>query len=165
MPARTLAIVLAACLVTACASGPSERPSARNTVTPGPQKVGVTEYLAFLDTLAESIRKDEPRPLTDLELDVYHRVDRNLRLRLDDVEDIVELPQADQVKIFNLHQQLEAVIIGDSKNRVICRREQRVGTHFRTTTCMTVQEFEDLQHLSQEWLRARTGPGPLLPNN
>lgn len=167
MPAKTFALLLAISLCAACATEPAQRPAtsvdtAPGAVTPGPEVVGIAEYLEFLDTLAVAISNEEPRALNARELEIYRRVDRDLRRELDGVDDIAELHRDRQLRVYNLHQELQGVIIGDSRNRVICRREHRVGTHFRTTTCMTVQQFEELQHRNRDWLRSvfRTGPMP-----
>lgn len=156
---RHLAIILAALACTACASGQTSRTTsaddelAPKSVAPAPKRVAVPEYLAFLDELTQSIESEKPRVFNARELREYRRIESELRASLAGVENIDQLNHEQQIKVFNLHEELQAVFIGDPKYQVICRREQTVGTHFRRTSCMTVQEFRSYQDGGQAVLR------------
>lgn len=156
---RILAIVLAALGTSACATGQaSGGPSAGDglaprAVSPAPQRVPVAEYMDFLDQLSADVENDEPRELSPMELERYQRINAQLRATLAGVENIDQLDQDRKIKVFNLHEELQAVLIGDPKYRVICRRERSVGTHFRHTTCTTVEEFRADQEHGRRWLQ------------
>lgn len=156
---RVLAIVLAALGSAACASGQAARgPSANDelapkVVSPAPQRVPVAEYLDFLDQLSADVESDMPRELSPVELERYRRIDAQLRDNLAGIENIDQLDHERKIVVFNLHEELQAVLIGDPKYRVICRRERSVGTNFRHTTCITVDELRADQEHGRRWLQ------------
>lgn len=170
MAFRTLTILLAAFACAACASGQNARTTAAaddlapKSVAPAPKKVAVPQYLAFLDALTQSVEAERPRVFNARELREYRRIESELRAGLAGVENIDELSHDQQIKVFNLHEELQAVFIGDPKYQVICRREQTVGTHFRTTNCMTVQEFRSWQDGGKSVLRG-AWPSMAMPAN
>lgn len=159
MQIRYLVIIVAALACAACASGQSSRTTsvdddlAPKPVAPAPKRVAVPEYLAFLDELTQSVEDEKPRVFNSRELREYRRVESELRASLAGVDNIDQLNHEQQIKVFNLHEELQAVFIGDPKYQVICRREQTVGTNFRRTSCMTVQEFRSYQDGGQSVLR------------
>ena len=159
MISRCLPLVLTALVLTGCASGQSSRATAvaddlaPQPVAPAPRRVAVPEYLAFLDELSQSVENDKPRVFNARELREYRRVEGELRASLTGVDNIEQLSHDQQIKVFNLHEELQAVFIGDPKYQVICRREQTVGTNFRRTSCITVQEFRSYQDGGQSFLR------------
>jgi hypothetical protein len=108
------------------------------------------------------VRDNEPREFNRAERESHERIDRELRASLQDVENIEQLDQDQKIRVFNLHEELQAVIIGDPKYRLICRRQQTVGTNFRQTSCMTVEELRVYQDRGQDFLRhafpTMTGP-------
>lgn len=156
---RHLVIILAALACTACATGQSSRTTAADDdlapkpVAPAPKRVAVPEYLAFLDELTQAVEDEKPRVFNARELREYRRIESELRASLAGVDNIDQLSQDRQIKVFNLHEELQAVFIGDPKYQVICRREQTVGTNFRRTSCMTVQQFRSYQDGGQSVLR------------
>ena len=157
---RSLAIAIVALACAACAANPGSRSSstddalAPRTVTGAPKRVPVAEYLAFLDTLSVAVENDEPRAFNQREVDRYNELVRQLRSRLEGVDNIDQLDEEQQVDVFNLHEELQAVVIGDPRYQVICRREQTVGTNFRRKTCMTVEELRNRQERAQDMLRS-----------
>jgi hypothetical protein len=160
MSFRSLLIVLAAASCAACAANPSSRSAAGandelapKAVAPAPERVDVDEYLEFLDELTVAVNANDRREYNRRELDSYRRIVGDLRASLQGVDNVSELNLEQQIKVFNLHEELQAVVIGDPRYRVICRRQQTVGTNFRQTTCMTVEEFRYFQDRGQEFLR------------
>lgn len=167
MKTRAVILAFAIALCAACATTTeSNRRDPHASLAPkpviaAPERVSVAEYLEFLDSLAASLSANEPRELNTMEVESYRRVDAALRAQLEGVENIDELSTDRQARVFNLHEELQAIVIGDPKNRVICRREHTVGTHFRQTTCMTVREFESYQEQTRNILRNMFAPGPM----
>jgi hypothetical protein len=159
MSPRMIGLALAALLLSGCAANQTSRPASSHpelepkAVAPAPQRVSVEEYLQFLDSLSSAVEDDQPREFNPRERASVERIDRELRSRLDGVDNIEQLNPEQQIAVFNLHEELQAVVIGSPRYRVICRREQTVGTHFRRTTCMTVEEFQRYQDRGQEFLR------------
>lgn len=173
MKLRTLGLLFFSPLIFACAttSQPGQAPAdphahlAPEPVAPAPEKVSVPDYLDFLDSLAASVAEQEPRPLNSRELQSYRQIDGQLREALAGVETIEEMSRDRQVRVFNLHEELQSVIIGAPENQVICRREATVGTHFRRVSCITVAEFQQRQKDSSEFLRDMFRSGPMIDPN
>jgi len=168
MSLKTTLIILAALSCAACAGSQPTRPAATQEpglapqpVVAAPERVPVDEYLEFLDSLAVSISQGEPRPFTRTEINLYRRIDSQLRDQLEGYDNIEQLSTHSKLQVFNLHEELQAVVIGDPANQVICRREHRVGTNFRTTRCVNIDDFRDQQRAGQEFLRYKFGAPPM----
>ncbi|GAB1408729.1 hypothetical protein MASR1M8_26480 [Thermomonas brevis] len=74
---------------------------------------------------------------------------------------IDELSADAKVQAFNAQQEINTVLTrahGDS--RLICERVQTVGTHRRTTSCMTVAERRRAREASQEIIKQNSGLEP-----
>jgi len=156
------AIVLAAC----ASSGTSNRGGGSGNLQPTPfseepRKVDVDEYLEFLDSLAVAVGEDVPRELSLRETEQYRDTDSRLRAMLEPVTNVDQLSEEAQVEVFNLHQRLQGIVIGDPENYLICSRRSTVGTHFKRTTCIPAGDFRRQQERNREALRQRLGPGPM----
>ena len=154
---RLLTVLFATAFVAGCATTQSDRGGSSalepRPVTPAPERVSVGEYLEFLDSLADAAEHHELREFNARERAALARIDGELRSRLESVDNIDELNHEQKIAVFNLHEELQAVVIGNPRYQVICRREQTVGTNFRRTTCLTVEEFQQLQDRGQDLLR------------
>jgi hypothetical protein len=84
------------------------------------------------------------------------------RLLKDDV-DPRKLPDEQRLAIFNAHSTIESIIKRDDKSRVVCKREQHLGSRLPTTECLTVGEREAIAwHSAQDTadlLRTTCSPG------
>jgi hypothetical protein len=164
---RVLLVVTLAVLLAACASsGTSTRSSGNSNLQPppfseGPRTVAVDEYLEFLDSLAVAVGDNVPRELSEREREQYRDADSRLRSMLEPVDNVSELSEEARIEVFNLHQRLEGIVIGDPENYLICSRRSTVGTHFRRTTCIPAGDFRRQQERNREALRQRLGPGPM----
>lgn len=163
---KMLLISLTALLCAACAGTNAPRDNnaaaaAPEPVLDGPETVTIGEYLEFLDALATSIGEGVPRDFNQAEQANFRRVDNSLRDLLASRSSLDELNESQQVRLFNLHEELQAIVIGEPEAQVICRRRHTVGTHFQRTTCKTQDEFDRDQQESQRYLRNLYGSGPL----
>jgi hypothetical protein len=60
------------------------------------------------------------------------------------------LPHDQRLALYNAHSTIESIINRDDKSRVVCKREQHLGSRVATTECLTIGEREDLAwHSSQ----------------
>ncbi|MCW9027838.1 MAG: hypothetical protein OQJ80_02810 [Kangiella sp.] len=50
----------------------------------------------------------------------------------------------------NAPEDAEKVASEDSNRDIICKRTQKVGTHFKTKQCWTREDYEDLQEKSRQ---------------
>ena len=67
----------------------------------------------------------------------------------DDV-DPRQLPPDQRIAIFNAHSTIESIINDDDKGRIVCKKEQRLGTRMATTECLTVGERENMARQSAQ---------------
>ncbi|RUO33507.1 hypothetical protein [Aliidiomarina sanyensis] len=131
---RGLLVAIAALVLAGCNTTGNQ--VASSTVLT-PERVSIPEYLVFLDELEGSISEGEPRELNERELDQFKYLKGRLVTLIGDREDIEQMERYEQERLFNLHQRLQTVVIGDPSQQVICRREQSIGSNLRQTRCMT----------------------------
>jgi hypothetical protein len=160
--ALTIVFLLSAC----ASSGTSNRSSANPDLepvpfSPEPRMVEVDEYLEFLDDLAMAVGEGVPRELSMREREQFRDTDSQLRSMLERVSNINELSEEGQLQVFNLHQELQGIVIGDPENYLICSRQSTVGTHFKRVSCMPAGDFRRQQERHREALRQRLGAGPM----
>ncbi len=165
---RILFALLTTVFLAACASGGSSTSnrSSSDELRPAPfseepRKVAVDEYLEFLDELNVAVGEGVPRELSPRETEQYSDAESQLRSLLEPVNNVDELSDENQVLVFNLHQRLQGIVIGDPENYLICSRRSTVGTHFKRTSCVPAGDFRRQQDRNREALRQRLGPGPM----
>lgn len=137
-----------ALLLTACAGH-----QAQHTATPNIEKVSIQEYQVFLADLRASINQGIPREFNRVENERYDRIDNRLHALLEHHESIDSMSENERRELFNLHEDLQALVIGRDQDQVICRRQQTVGTHFQTQKCRTRSEWHNEQEQSRQFLR------------
>jgi hypothetical protein len=73
------------------------------------------------------------------------------------------LPHDQRLALYNAHSTIESIINRDDKSRVVCTREQHLGSRVATTECLTIGEREQMAwHSSRdtaELLRETCAPG------
>ncbi|RUO40092.1 hypothetical protein CWE15_08075 [Aliidiomarina taiwanensis] len=148
-------LVLLTVFVFGCASSSQETTQA----TISPKTVSVPEYLAFLEHLDSSIDKGEPRALDENEKSQYTGLSNSLKRLLQGHESIDTVAMEDRIRVANLHERLQAVVMGSKSGQVICRSERSTGTNFKRTTCMTRAEWERQQQEVQNFFRQGFGFG------
>lgn len=140
-------------LVFGCASNSNESTQASIS----PKTVSVPEYLAFLEHLDSSIEKGEPRELKADEISQYTGLSNSLKRLLQGHASIETVAMEDRMRISNLHERLQAVVMGNKSGQVICRSERSTGTNFKRTTCMTRADWERQQREVQDFFRQGFG--------
>ncbi|WP_376697285.1 hypothetical protein [Wenzhouxiangella sp. EGI_FJ10305] len=165
---QKLFIITATVVCVACAGGGQNQRQAQQNpeLEPEPvadlsETVSVDEYIEFLDNLKVAVESGDIRDFNRREYKEFQRINRQLRNELAGVETVEQLGEDNQIRVFNLHEELQGVVIGDPENHVICRREHTVGTNFRRTTCVSAGDFERNQEASRRQLRQLMGPGPM----
>ncbi|TRW50386.1 hypothetical protein FM042_06025 [Aliidiomarina halalkaliphila] len=137
-------LILMACLVifiAGCNSTTNTTASNQSTFTP--ERVSIPDYLEFLDNLEMSIAEGEPRELDESEQRQFASIKSSLVSLIGTRSDLEEFDQYDKERLFNLHQRLQTVVIGDPSTQVICRQERTTGSNMRQTRCMTRQQADD----------------------
>jgi hypothetical protein len=77
------------------------------------------------------------------------------------------LNEDERVRLFNIQEQANSILIQAAEDsRLICRRERKTGSRFKTTHCATVAERREVRERSQQELREmpRQHAGPPSPN-
>lgn len=138
-----LALLLAAC-------APYET---RPAQTLDMKTLSIPEYREFLTELTAAIAQGEPRELNAREKDRFQRITGRLDRVLASHQSVDEMDHDTQTQLFNLHNELEAVVVGRDEDQLLCRREHRVGTNFRVTECKTVSQWREEQDIAQRHLR------------
>lgn len=145
--------ILILLLVTALAGcAGNQTLSADSDDPPAPKKVSLEQYRDFLDRLRVSVKDDMPRPLSDSEKADYLTIDSQLRRILADHESIEELNPNEKARVFTLHEEMEAIIVGTDKNQIVCRRSNITGSHFKETTCTSKRDLRDRQRRAYDYL-------------
>ncbi len=75
---------------------------------------------------------------------------------LDGNSTIDHLNELQKVELFNALQEVQAILEDNEKDRLICKRERKVGTTIRETRCATVAQREELEKGAREWLGPKT---------
>lgn len=120
-------------------------------------------YLDELDRAIEFAKKG-----------VYGKLPKGASARLDQARDTIgdllkddvdprQLPPDQRLAIFNAHSTIESIINDDDKGRIVCKKEQRLGSRMAATECLTVGEREAMERNSRqasaELLRETCVPG------
>lgn len=153
-------LILSGCASTTPTSTRSTAEAEPAVSADAPRIVETDEFLAFLDTLEQDLEAGEPRELNRLEMRRVRELSADLRDILTDVESVEQLNNNAQTEVYNTTQALWAAVIGRDEDQVVCRREHRVGTNFKSTRCRTVSQIREDQRSANNYLRNR-GPGPM----
>ncbi|NBB93967.1 MAG: hypothetical protein GVY32_12460 [Gammaproteobacteria bacterium] len=147
--------VATALLLAGCAS------SLETTTPPGagndeqqPVLVGIPAYREFLTRLDQAVARGAARPLEAKERQSYRSASDRLDTLLARHESIDDMSQRDRVDAFNLHQELQAIVVGNYDDQIICRIDRAAGTNFPITQCRSVAERRRLRELTQDWKRS-----------
>lgn len=131
--------------------------SGEQTASVTPQTVSIAEYTAFLEHLDDSIEEGKPRQLNDDEKRQYTSLSTTLKNMLSGHETMDTVPSNDVQRVANLHQRLQAVVMGTNAGQVICRSERSTGTNFKRTACMTRADWEQQQRDVENFFRQGHG--------
>jgi hypothetical protein len=113
----------------------------------------ITESEKFIDEIDDAL---------DMARDGgYGRLKRGMMAKLDAARDNIarlleghanalELGPEERIALYNDQELITATLNNDQKDRVICKREVRVGSRLPTTECMTVAEREARAKLARE---------------
>jgi len=116
--------------------------SSSNQAGISPTTVSIAEYRTFLNELDVAVEEGVPRELAEREKEQYNALTNGIRRILEGHETMDTVDDTDKSRIFNMHESLQAVLLGDRSSQVICRTERSTGTNFKTTSCMTRAEWD-----------------------
>lgn len=109
--------------------------------------VSVDEFLAYQRELRANFEVDEPKPLSAREWRLFDQAQEQIEALLAGRISVDELNAEQRAALMTAQDQVSAILAGEEDDRLICRRERTVGTHFQRTRCVTYaqlrQERED----------------------
>lgn len=88
--------------------------------------------------------------------ELQHQQDRVSQLLRSDVQQTTELPETDQVALFNALEAIEAIVNNAEDERLVCERHKPVGTNRPRTVCKTAAQRAAQRDASQERVIERT---------
>jgi len=74
----------------------------------------------------------------------------------DKTPEIANMSEEDKRAMFNAQEMVNAALLKRDGDRLICVKEARSGTHFKTTTCRTAREIARDRRGGQEWMQNTT---------
>ncbi|RTE85582.1 MULTISPECIES: hypothetical protein [Gammaproteobacteria] len=147
-----LILTFAAVAAVGCASSSNES-------SISPTTVSVPEYRTFLNELDVAVQQGVPREMEEDEINQVNALTSGIRRILEGHESIDTVSEMDRTRVFNMHENLQAVLLGDRASQVICRSERSTGTNFKTTSCMTRAEWDMRKQAVERLFNQGTGFG------
>jgi hypothetical protein len=103
-----------------------------------------SKYLDELDTAIDLAKKG-----------TYGKLPKGAAAKLDEARDAIgkllagdrdprTLEHDQRLALFNAHETIAAIVNNDDKSRVVCKREQHLGSRVATTECLTIAEREEI---------------------
>ncbi len=147
----------------ACATNPTPTPS-DEPQTSSAIVVSVPEFLAEQQALRASLETGQPRELRRHEWQKFDQIQAGFEQKLSGIDTIDELSVTDRVFVFNLQEELEALLADSRQEGLVCERVRRLGSNRTHTVCRERSELERDRENSRrfyEEFRARDrGPRP-----
>jgi len=82
---------------------------------------------------------------------------------LDGKQTVEHLNMHQKVELFNALEEVKAVLNDNEQDRLICRREHKVGTTIRETRCATVAQRKDLEEGGKAFMGPRVCSDSFAP--
>jgi len=153
-------MVLAGCLLalgasTVSASSPAREPLDINSAAFSEQRVQIEKQLADGKTYAEISVADRAKVTESL---------NRLSFQLENSGSTAALNEREKNQVFNDQETINTILTrAADDSRVVCTRENKVGTHRPVNVCLTVAERRLLRERSQDTIRKL--PAPQLKGN
>ena len=110
-----------------------------------------SKYLDELDAAIELAKKGTYGKLPKGGGDKLDQSRALIGTLLADDRDPRTLDRDQRLALFNAHETIRSIVNNDDKSRVVCKREQHLGSRVATTECLTVGEREELaSHSARE---------------
>lgn len=138
-----------ATLIFACSLGAREAP-----------QPNVEQYLTYLDELRAGFSQEKPKPLSPSEWKVFDKSEQAIRRATAGKTDFNELSARELTQVVNARRDIVALIEGTADERMVCRRESRVGTRIQRTTCISRAQYEAERQAAQDMVLRFPHPDP-----
>ena len=78
---------------------------------------------------------------------------KDMSALFDKTPEVAGMNDADKRKMFNTQEAVNATLLRNDGDRLICKKEIRSGTYFQSTTCRTARDIERDRNGAQDWAR------------
>ena len=145
------------------------------------QDVDTSAKVEKADAQVERIASDTEKYLDELDAAIdlakkgtYGKLPKGASAKLDESRAFIgtllqgdadprELQHDQRLALYNAHETIRSIINSDDKSRVVCKREQHLGSRVATTECLTIGEREAIARQSAsttaDVLRTTCSPG------
>lgn len=76
---------------------------------------------------------------------------KDMSALFDKTPEVANMTDVDKRAMFNTQEAVNAALLRNDGDRLICKKEMRSGTHFPTTTCRTARDIESDRRGAQDW--------------
>ena len=90
-------------------------------------------------------------------------LNRVTRLLIKRDENNSKLAKRDEVELMNAQERINAILIDNDADRIICKLEAKVGTRMKSKNCLTVREWAMVQSAADRTARDMRHAGGGLP--
>jgi hypothetical protein len=133
------------------------------------------------DAQVERIASDTEKYLDELDAAIdlakkgtYGKLPKGAHSKLDESREFIgtllkgdadprQLPDDQRLALYNAHETIRSIINNDDKSRIVCKKEQHLGSRMATTECLSIGEREALAKQSAsetaDILRSTCSPG------
>ena len=147
-------------LLAACATN-NDGPE-RLATPEDPVAMSIPDYKREQAMLVSNLHNGVPRELEEKEWERLERIQSNILNLLDDAREIEELDLETRYTLFQLRNQLVALVIAGTAQEVVCVRQQLTGTRLgNRRRCMTRFEWEQSRYYAEyveEYVRSLGTP-------
>lgn len=145
---RSLTMLLAAALLTACAS---TQDTDRTLARAEANKIeSIEQFLEYQRELRKSYEDGTRGPLSNEAMQLLVSSHQTLERILGGVESVEELTPDQRVEVYNAQSAIGSIVLGNIKDRPVCRRGvAKTGSNLRRTECYTASERERMRRQAE----------------
>ena len=110
-----------------------------------------------LDSIDAALAANDPRlaALSEKDKQDLAKHKEKVRALLSGKQTLDELQLRDRVAAFNSLEVIHGIVTGNREDRVICRREHKLGSNRPQTNCMTAKEREEARNAAVQAMAVR----------
>lgn len=121
------------------------------------ETTSVPAILENLDGIDAALASGDPRlaELSEKDRQDLAKHEQHVRNLLAGKQTLDELQMRDRVAAFNALEVIHGIVTGERENRMICRREHKLGSNRPQTNCMTAREREQARDAAVQAMGVR----------
>ena len=121
------------------------------------ETTSVPAIIENLDNIDTALAANDPRlaALSEKDKQDLAKHKEKVRALLSGKQTLDELQLRDRVAAFNSLEVIHGIVTGNREDRVICRREHKLGSNRPQTNCMTAKEREEARNAAVQAMAVR----------